>query len=110
MRRRFQIHLSTAVVMMIAVGILMYLNARSDAVLRNYHYVREYGWPLTAVESTKFERALGPGGVGVWEDERVENEISILAMGTDICFTALMLYTIWFLFERSFIAARRNRR
>jgi len=72
-RKRFQIHLSTALVMMIAAGILIWANVTSEAreiVARDYTYdqeghaypipdppwrtVRQYGWPLTALVLSEF--------------------------------------------------------
>jgi len=88
-RKRFQIHLSTAIVMMFAAGGLIWANAvpeatRSNGVLpssyvqgmaySNYEF-RCYGWPWVAVVWTQ-ERA---GNIVTWQGADVFNRKELAA-------------------------------
>ena len=89
-RKRFQFHLSTAIVMMFVAGGLMWANASpvdSVPIYHRYPGAVDYGWPQTAV---CIDRLL----VDQQWFERVQWGIV-----TDIAVACALLFSVWFFCE-----------
>jgi len=128
-RRRFQIHLSTAVVLMFVAGGVLWLNFSMatqycfcntdhiryqalkdiDDELLNHttHHIWEYcisrlqmgGWPMKFI--WKKENGIVSRGHGQWTKEEDENisDYEIGAKIVDTCVALAILLVVWFLFE-----------
>ena len=99
-RRRFQIHLSTAMVMMFVAGVLMWpileFPERTTDVYGNDNF--SYGWPLLAMTTWKHRNFDG------WEPKylpsnRGDSEISYVVITVDALVAFAILFVVWFLCE-----------
>ena len=94
-RKRFQIHLSTAMVMMLVAGALIWANITARLGLVEGKKGREwfvvsYGWPLGAVHRVAF-----------WYEDNEEYPPRIWVPGVvvDIAVALAILFAVWFFCE-----------
>ena len=85
-RRRFQIHLSTAIVMMFVVGVLTWINTHARMPYKCCVYA--YGWPFTAIELNE------PGQYDTWL-----HNLFYTNMGIDLAVVIVVIVSVWYIFE-----------
>lgn len=106
-KRRFQIHLSTAIVLMFVAGFFLRMNFGEEIILRTdsdgfgsmiteFGFV--YGWPFT-VTCLHTARIDGPNlmNVGI---NRIWGEISIANILLDVLTAAVCLSLVWYACEK----------
>src|SRR5262245_60601360 len=106
-RKRFQIHLSTAVVMMIAAGGLMWVNVRERSCVTGYyfdssafsipytHYSR--GWPGIIVGHR--DELTYESDDGKIRTIHALKEFKIQGLLLNLMIACLILYFVWFVCE-----------
>ena len=87
----FQIHLSTAIVLMFSAGALIWINTHARMPYKCCIY--DYGWPFTALE-----RELTHNGLG--KADTWSYEIFYLNMAIDVCTAQTILLAVRYLCER----------
>jgi len=96
-RGRFQIHLSTAIVLMFAAGGIIWANTREQTSdiegLDGLWHVSDYGWPAPMLHSKTFTPLGTPAR---------PNKFSpiYLLMFCDFAAALAILFVVWFLCER----------
>jgi len=93
-RKRFQVHLSTAVVLMFAAGGMIWLNVTDR--WQGFHSL--YGWPLVAMEA--------------WHStilDGTQRNLLIGSIALDALTALAILFAVWFVCER-WIAWRAGRK
>jgi len=96
-RGRFQVHLSTAVVMMFVAGVLVWINTMERThdfgeFPWNWH-VSDYGWPAPALHSKHLIRE----GTSKLISPKYEVIYGLAAV--DVFLAAFILFAVWFLCE-----------
>jgi hypothetical protein len=106
-RKRFQIHLSTAIVMMFVAGALIWANTKWIIIkvgeslvdrtqitpwleVEGYNTVTLYGWPLPA-----YAKVYWVGGIGSYENSK----IGYTYVTIDVVIAVIGLTAVWFLCE-----------
>ncbi|MEI6236505.1 MAG: hypothetical protein WCT04_25900 [Planctomycetota bacterium] len=105
--RHFQIHLSTAIVLMFVAGGLIWANVREKPSVivenempssplrkkRKYTYISYFncrGWPCCVTSNNPL--------VKLWQPD-TEVKINYLNAGLDVATAALLLFLVWFILE-----------
>jgi hypothetical protein len=114
--KRFQIHLSTAVVLMLAAGALLGLNSIIDYdfvvvytgnpehAIVSYTY-RGYGWPFMAWETV----GSRPGVNLIYTQLQWSTSFNYKNLGIDLLYAIILLFDIWVISE-SLIRGRAARK
>lgn len=133
-RKRFQVHLSTAIILMFAVGGFIWANVVPTRATHIYTYGANgvsskftqlrYGWPSVVIANTYYlnrpieklysEDTLGNGlydGMQV-RTEDIKPYTSYYHAALNLLIALVALFITWFLCERwiDYRAARRNRK
>src|SRR5436190_7171665 len=90
-RKRFQIHLSTAIVLMLVAGGILWANLRARDALYISGVWHIYGWPLDAAATADLDPAFRNMGVG--------SGFSYARVALDFCIALVILLAIWLLSE-----------
>src|SRR5882724_9345134 len=106
-RARFQIHLSTAIVLMFVAGGLIWANARvrtetfrhSPEVNPWKEILNKYGWPLTAFWNYEDFDELSNGSEGASPRNPRDNSISYPFAVVDVASALIILFAVCFLCE-----------
>jgi hypothetical protein len=106
-RKRFQIHLSTAIVLMFAAGGLLWANiAGTESIVQAdrwdrpadvYYHLRTCGWPLQATYIVKY--TYGPNA-GIFSGGRYSDAIPPTTVFVNGAVGLTILFSVWFLCER----------
>jgi|SRR5579862_5858541 len=118
-RKRFQVHLSTAVVLMFAAGGLIWGNVTPNK-LRDFtcgaDYGIEYGWPNGAYKELRHVVVTQANNANPFNscdtllsERRPEIEWSFAGITIDIAVAIAILFAVWFVCER-WIAWRAGRK
>lgn len=100
-RWRFQIHLSTAIVMMFAAGGIIWANTRDlddvqSGMLDGYGITEQHcGWPFTAIEFFQWPR--NPSHI---EERSTEWFFHKIQAAFNAVTTAAILFMVWYVCER----------
>jgi len=130
-RKRFQVHLSTAIILMFVAGGLIWANVvpATQTVLRSNSYIRttmevvrsEYGWPFTGRAVSKMKdlrnEVINPLPKEILVEEyyrllyigKISGAISYPILSLNLLIALLLLVITWFLCER-WIAYRASRK
>ena len=98
--KRFQIHLSTAIVLMIAAGIVLWANTggRASPNIKGYSgggwLEQRYGWPSEAA------RTYLPVEGGEWSIETSDTVWRIQGVAIDLAVALVILFAVGFVCER----------
>lgn len=99
-----QIHLSTAVVMLIASGVMMYVNRISRLYTEKYRESgTSSGWPLT------YEIAVGPTlSTSPYPGLKAEQYIQLVELFVDILVSILIVLFIGIVFQKVYLVFARR--
>ncbi len=94
-----QVHLSTALVLMFAAGIMMWVNLQGTTQSpiisegpREVVEIKKYGWPYTASQSVKFKTEIRANGAEIPHQYKRTYFPEIAA---DSLIALFVLFTVW---------------
>jgi|SRR5579862_2975580 len=97
-RARFQIHLSTAIVLMFVAGGLIWANVNGRRILIGGPFIgteQNYGWPCLITEP--FTRYITERRDGTWDESLPD--ISYSGVAVDLAVSVAILFAVWFTCE-----------
>src|SRR4051794_39304888 len=101
-RSRFQVHLSTAIVMMFLAGGFLWANTyehaftfktrerRGDLIMQSEHTGRSFGWPCPFYYAETFDYLSG------FIVKKSMPTIEFLALALNIAIVLLILFPVWY--------------
>jgi len=122
--KRFQVHLSTAIILMFVAGAFIWANMVPFRGMGAYHFQRkeldipyiyiQYGWPISVskiihLKDLKDPRSSSEADLLFWERLKSDGGILYAGIAVNLLIALLLLVITWFLCER-WIAYRASRK